>query len=326
MSTRSAGLDEAVTSLSAGARRWIGLHAAYLDSPAAHAELPVVPRVKALLQLAMLLRYWERCAPADPALTEVTSVVEQVWQRPDFPRLLTLDGRRARQFELMYAALAPVGAATDAPRAVLERLTDGSYLTPGRKPPFLHLEARFYADLAGVPHRFAPYEELYEASPLPRAATLPVADLDGCQVAHTVLYLSDFGLRDPRLPEEERGRALRVVERLTDHCVGLGDWDVVAKLLLAQYCLGADPLRTPSGVAGLRMLHAAQAADGAIPGRSATGRVPADATPVEYFRKSYKVTLVVALMTLVVTGGRTDEPALTTATATATATAIRETL
>ncbi|MFG2715762.1 DUF6895 family protein [Streptomyces goshikiensis] len=324
MSTRSAGLDEAVTSLSAGARRWVGLHAAYLDSPAAHAELPVTPRVKALLQLAMVRRYWERCAPADPSLAEVTGVVEHVWQRPDFPQLLTLDGRYARQFELMYAALAPAGAATGAPRPVLARLAAGNYLTPGRKPPFLHLEARFYADLAGAPHRFAPYEELYEASPLPRAATLPAADLDGCQVAHTLLYLSDFGLRDPGLPEGERARALRVVERLTDHCVALGDWDVAAKLLLAQYCLGADPPRTPSGAAALRMLAAAQAPDGAIPGRSAAERLPADATPVEYFRKSYKVTLVVALMTLFVTGGRTDEPALTAATATATA--IRETL
>ncbi|MFJ3921839.1 DUF6895 family protein [Streptomyces sp. NPDC090022] len=315
MSTRSAGLDEAVTSLSVGTRRWIGLHAAYLGSPAAHAELPVTPRVKALLQLAMLRRYWAERAPAEPALAEATGVVEHVWRSPDFPRLLTLDARYARQFELMYAALAPAGAATGVPRALLERLAAGSYLTPGRKPPFLHLEARFYADLAGARHRFAPYEDLYEASPIPRAATLPVADLDGCQVAHTVCYLSDFGLRDPRLPEEERERALRVVERLTDHCVGLGDWDVVAKLLLAQYCLGADPLRTPSGAAGLRMLGAAQAADGAIPGRSATDRAPADATPVAYFRKSYKVTLVVALMTLFVTGGRTGEPALTAAAA-----------
>ncbi|MFJ8163710.1 DUF6895 family protein [Streptomyces sp. NPDC096136] len=320
MSTRSAGLDEAVTRLSAGARRWTGLHAAYLDSPAAHAELPVVPRAKALLQLAMLRRYWEKCAPADPALAEVTRVVEQVWQRPDFTQLLTLDGGRARQFELMYAALAPTGSATGAPRALLDRLAADGYLVPGRKSPFVHLEARFYADLAGVEHKFAPYEELYEASPLPRAATLPVSDLDGCQVAHTLLYLTDFGLRDLLLPEEERDRALRVVERLTDHYAVLGDWDVVPKLLLAQYALGADPLRTPSGAAGLRMLVAAQAPDGAIPGRSADERVPADATPVEYFRKSYKVTLVVALMTLVVTGGRTKEPALTAATA------IRETL
>ncbi|MFJ8082364.1 DUF6895 family protein [Streptomyces sp. NPDC096205] len=315
MSTRPAGLDEAVTSLSAGAREWIRLHAAYLDSPAAHAELPVTPRVKALLQLATLRRQWERCAPGDPALAEVASVVEQAWRRPDFPRLLTLEARYAPQFELMYAALAPDGVPEDAPRAVLTRLASSGYLTPGRKPPFLHLEARFYADLAGAEHRFASYRELYEASPLPPAATLPVADLDGCRVAHTLFYLSDFGTRDPGLTEDERDRALRVVERLTDHFVRLDDWDIAAKLVLAQCCLGADPRRTPSGAAGLRMLASAQAADGSMPGRCAAERAPADATPVEYFRKAYKVTLIVALMTLTVTSGRAGELTTTGASA-----------
>lgn len=306
MSTRSAGLDEAVARLSAGARHWTRLHAGYLDSPAGHTELPVTPRVKALLQLALLCRYWRKVAPADAALAEVTSVVERAWQRADFPRLLILDPRYARQFELMYAALAPTGAATDVPRDVLARLTADGYLAPRRKPPYLHLEARFYADLAGADHRFASYQELYAESLPARAGTLPVADLDVCVVTHTVFYLSDFGFRDPGLTETARGRALRVVERLTDHCVGLGEWDLVGKLVLAQHCLGADPLATPSGAAGLRMLAEVQSPDGAIPGRSVIKRASADATPVEFFRKSYQATLVTALATLIVTSRRTD--------------------
>ncbi|MEU8677878.1 hypothetical protein [Streptomyces sp. NPDC048560] len=307
MSTRSPGLDEAVSRLSAGARHWIGLHARYLDSPAGHAELPVTPRVKALLQLALLRRYWETAAPADAALGEVTSVVGQAFRRADFPRLLTLDPRYARQFEMMYAALAPAGTASDAPRSVLDRLTADGYLAPRRKPPYLHLEARFYADVAGAEHRFASYEELYASSLLARATTLPVADLDVCVVTHTVFYLSDFGFRSPALTEGARVRALRVVERLTDHCVGLGEWDLVGKLVLAQYCLGADPSATTSGAAGLRMLAGVQSPDGAIPGRSVIKRAAADATPVEFFRKSYQATLVTALATLIITGGRADE-------------------
>jgi hypothetical protein len=308
MSTRSAGLDEAVARLSAGARHWIGQHARYLDSPAAHTDLPVTPRVKALLQLALLCRYWGKAAPADAALGEVTPVVERAWQRTDLPQLLTLDPRYARQFELMYAALAPAGAATEAPRAVLARLTADGYLAPRRKPPYLHLEARFYADLAGAEHQFASYEELYAASLPARATTLPVADLDVCVVTHTVFYLSDFGFRAPALTDEARGRALRVVERLTDHCVGLGEWDLVGKLVLAQYCLGVDPLVTPSGAAGLRMLAEVQSADGAIPGRSVIKRAAANATPVDFFRKSYQTTLVTVLATLIVMSGRADAP------------------
>ncbi|QNE78758.1 hypothetical protein F0344_32860 [Streptomyces finlayi] len=306
MSTRSAGLDETVARLSEGARHWIGRHARYLDSPAAHTELPVTPRVKALLQLALLRRCWGEAAPADAALTEVASVVEQAWQRVDFAHLLTLDRRYARQFELMYAALTPAGAVTDEPRTVLARLTADGYLAPRRKPPYLHLEARYYADLAGADHRFASYEDLYAASLLARATTLPVADLDVCVVTHTVFYLSDFGFRAPALTDEERGRALRVVERLTDHCVGLGEWDLVGKLVLAQFCLGADPLVTASGAAGLRMLARVQSADGAIPGRSVIKRAAADATPVDFFRKSYQTTVVTALATLIVTSGRAE--------------------
>ncbi|WP_328946155.1 hypothetical protein OG259_36620 [Streptomyces sp. NBC_00250] len=304
MSTRSVGLDEAVARLSMGARHWLARQAGYLDSPAGHAELPVTPRVKALLQLALLCRYWGKSVPAEAALGRATSIVERAWRRPEFPHLLTLDHRYARQFELMYAGLAPAGAVTDAPGAVLARLKGDGYLTARRKAPYLHLEARFYADLAGAEHEFAPYEELYAASLPARAATLPVADLDVCVVTHTVFYLSDFGFRDPGLTEDARAQALQVVERLTHHCLGLGEWDLVGKLVLAQYCLGADPLSTPSGAAGIRMLAEVQAPDGAIPGRSVVRRAPADATPVEYFRKSYQATLVTALTTLIVANGR----------------------
>ncbi|MFJ8659802.1 DUF6895 family protein [Streptomyces sp. NPDC093795] len=317
MSTRSAGLDEAVTSLSAGVRHWIGQHAGYLDSPAGRAELPVTPRVKALLQLALLRRHWGHAVPDDPALAGVADVVGRAWERPEFPQLLTLDRRYARQFELMYAALTPAGADTDAPRAVLARLTADGYLAPRRKSPYLHLEARYYADLAGVEHRFAPYRELYAASLPARAATLPSADLDVCVVTHTVFYLSDFGLRDPGLTEEARGQLLGVVERLTERCVGLGEWDLVGKLLLTQFCLGADPLSTPSGAAGFRMLAEVQTPGGAIPGRSVARRAPADATPVDFFRKSYQATLVTALATLIATSGGHRTGGLATAGASA---------
>ncbi|MEU5982769.1 hypothetical protein [Streptomyces sp. NPDC047434] len=304
MSTRSAGLDEAVTSLSAGSRQWLARHAGFLDSPAGRAELPVTPRVKALLQLALLCRYWEKAAPGDAGLGGPATLLERVWRQPEFPGLLTLDPRYARQFELMYAALAPAGTRSGAPRTVLARLSADGYLAPRRKPPYLHLEARFYADLAGAEHRFASYRELYADSLPARAGTLPAADLDVCVVTHTVFYLSDFGFRDPGLGEEAAERALRVVERLTDHCVRLGEWDLAGKLVLAQHCLGADPLGTPSGAAAVRMLAEVQAPDGAIPGRSVVRRAAADATAVERFRKSYQATLVTALATLVVADGR----------------------
>ncbi|MFE9424098.1 DUF6895 family protein [Kitasatospora sp. NPDC006697] len=297
MGTRSAGLDRAVlTRLSAGALDWISRHSAFLDTPSGIAELPVTPRVKALLQLAMLRRHWSLAAPAAPALAAVDAIVRRVWQRPEYAARLTDDPRYARQFQLMFAALAPAGSGDRLPAAVLAELSGTPFLTSRRKPPYLHLETRYYADLAGAAHRLAPYRELYEASALARHGSgLPVGELEVCNVTHTLFYLSDFGLRDPGLTERDRDRARRTVCRLTEKCAARGEWDLTGKLVLAQHCLGLDPLETPSGAAGLRLLAEAQTADGAIPGRSATDRAPGDPDGTAYFRRSYQSTVVAAL-------------------------------
>ncbi|MEU2068212.1 DUF6895 family protein [Streptomyces anulatus] len=313
----TAAAEETVAILSEGTGRWLGLHAGRLDSPAGRAELPVTPRVKALLQLALLCRCWRKAAPDDLALAPVLAVVERAWRRPDFPRLLTHSPDSARPFGLIWAALAPTGADTDVRRGVLDRLAADGYLTPHRKSPYLHLGTRFYAELAGIGHELASYEELYACSMLARADGMPVAELDVCEVTDTVFYLSDYGFRDTGLDAEARERALRVVERLTDHCVREDAWEYAAKLLLARHCLGSDPLRTPSGTAALGMLAGVRTPDGSIPGKTARRRAPASAAPQQYFRWAYQPTLVTALTTLLLTNGRRPHPMPTTAPPTA---------
>lgn len=292
-------------SLAAGALQWIRLHSGYLDSPSGRAELPVTPRVKALLQLAALRRSWERAAPADPGLAEVTATVEQVWRSPDHPALLIAEPRYAWQFRLMYGALAPPGLSDGPHRAVLAEVVAGGHLTPSRKSAFLHLETRYYAELAGVEHRLHSYPDLYRASRLARHRDgRPVTELDVCDVTHTVFHLSDFGFRDPGLSGDALEHARDRVRRLTEDCVRNGDWDLTAKLVLAQHCLGLDPLATPSGAAGLRLLAGVQSPGGAIPGRSSGDRADTAETTVEFFRKAYQSTLVTALTALTVAHGR----------------------
>jgi hypothetical protein len=293
--TRSAELD----GLSANASHWIRVNAGYLDSASGRAELPVTPRLKALLQLAQLRRHWAKARPADPGLGEVTALVERVWRRPELPGLLTADPRYARQFHLMYAALAPAPGGPH--RAALARLAADGYLTPRGKSPYLRLETRYYADLAGAAHRIESYRELYEAGPLARR-TATVADLDACVVTHTVFYLSDFGSRDPRLTSQARERTRQIVEELMELSVRRGQWELVGKLLLAQHCLGVHPEHTSSGAAGVRLLARAQRPDGAIPGRSSADRADEPATTVAFFRKAYQATLVTALASLIISG------------------------
>ncbi|GAA1394522.1 hypothetical protein GCM10009639_28710 [Kitasatospora putterlickiae] len=272
----------------------------------------MTPRVKALLQLALLRRAWAKAEPEDPDLAGVAATVDRVWRSPDHPRLLTAEPRYARQFQLMYGALAPAGLAAGGPhRAALAEATAGDFLTPRRKSPFLHLETRYYAELAGVPHRLADYPELYRISRLAaHTDERPIAELDVCNVTHTVFHLADFGFRAPGLDGADLAHARDRVHRLTEECVRRGEWDLTAKLVLAQYCLGLDPLSTPSGAAGLRLLAEVQTPDGALPGRSATDRAAADANPVAFFRASYQSTLVVALATVVLLHRAPAEPAL----------------
>ena len=305
-------IEDTVRSLSHGSRQWIRQHAGFLDSPSGRAELPLTPRVKALLQLALLCRCWAKADPRDPALAETAAVVEHAYQSPDFPYRTALDVRYSRQLQLMYGALAPAGVAVEARRAVLARLRSGGVLTVPPESPYMHLETRFFADMAGLDHRLGSYQDLYAASALAQAGETPASDLDSCNITLTVLYLSDFGLRDPGLAEPERRSAARVLERLTDHCVRNGDWDAIGKLLLAQHSLGLDPLSTESGVAGLRLLARIQTPDGAIPGRSAAEQASSTSTPLQFFRLSYQSTLVTAMAMVVLTALR---PALTEPTA-----------
>ncbi|WP_406208190.1 hypothetical protein OH807_36340 [Kitasatospora sp. NBC_01560] len=300
------------------------LHSGFLDSPSGRAELPPTPRVKALLQLALLSRSWARIAPADPGLAEIAGTVGQVWRDPGFVPLLAGEPRYAWQFRLAYGALAPAGL-TDGPhRTVLAELTAGGPLAPRRQSAFGSLETRYYADLAGLRHRLRSYRELYEEGRLARHGDgAPVDDLDVCDVTHTVFHLTDFGFRTPDPGDPDSlvltGPALEHARdrvcRLTEATVRRGEWDLTGKLVLAQHCLGLDPLRTRSGAAGLRMLAEVQAPGGAIPGRSPGDRADTAPTTVEYFRKAYQSTLVTALATLTVLhgrpggAGRTQEPA-----------------
>jgi hypothetical protein len=290
--------------LRAGSLGWVQRNAAYLDSPAGAEELPAVPRGKALLQLAGVYRGWSRVAPEDPGLAEVGAVLRRVWQCAELPEVFAAEPRYARQYTLMYCALAPT--ATGPSRDVLTRLAADGYLSAARRSPYLRLEIAYYADMAGIEHGGGSYRELHAASLLGgRAAALPATDAEACTIAHTIFYLCDYGMRAPDLDRAELERARRIVLELTAYYAGRDEWDNVAKFVLAQSCLGLDPSRTPAGEAGIRMLAAVQEASGAIPCAAVAALPGPEATPTQRFRKAYQTTLMTALMALMASCVRT---------------------
>lgn len=299
---RVSGSD--LASLRAGVLRWLHANAAYLDSPTARAELPTTPRVKAILQLGTLCRHWSRVRPADADLAEVTEFLDRIWPSPGFYRLVAADPKVARQFWLIYAAMAPAGRTGQLPGGVLERLTADDFLTSRTRSVSLCLTIRYYADIAGIAHNMISYPDLYRRTALAAyRGRQPATDLDVCDVTQTVFYLSDYGFRATGLTRTERDLALRTLGELTDYWAGHDEWELVVKLLLAQFCLGGDPVHTAAGTAAVTKLAQAQTASGAIPGRSPARRVAESAGQLEFFRKSYQTTLVTALMTLIVGAG-----------------------
>ncbi len=295
------GADDCLGQVSAGAREWIGANAGYLDSPAAKSELPVTPRVKALLQLGLLHHYWQRAWPDDGKLAGVTAIVERVWRDPQFPRLM--DDPGCAPYRLIYGALAPPAVTTGLHRDGLAQVV-GHLATRGRSP-FARMETRYLADLAGVSHPIESYPDIFRRSILgDEGPGTPLAEMDVCEVTHTIFYLTHFGARDPGLAPGDLARAQGVACDLAQHAARHDEWEQVAKLLLAQFCLGGDPAGTAAGQAGIRLLARAQMPDGAIPGPALARRAADSATPVQYFRKSYQSTLMTALMAVIISAGR----------------------
>ena len=293
-------MSDSLDVLLAGALRWVRGNSGYLDSDSGRAELPAMPRVKAILQLALLHYHWARIWPADEGRAGVTAFIDGMWQRPGFARLIAEDRRFAQTFGMMYAALVPAGSNRGVRESMLAKLAADGFLSPEGKSPYDCLATRYYADLAGVSHGFAPYLELYRSSPLgSRAALERPLELDVCNVTHTIFYLSHFGFRDSGLDYHGKNRALGILRTLTENCVAKDEWDLTGKLMLAQYCLGGDPLGTALGNEALGMIGQAQVPSGAIPGRSSAQRVPESASALEFFRKSYQTTVTMALMSLI---------------------------
>lgn len=313
-------MPSSLDQLSAGTLDWLGANLDHFDPYAADAGTPAHRQAKALLELALLCHCSARAGGAhDERLDGATALLRKLWQRPEFPRLFDTHPPSAPTYGLAYAALAPDGIDDTVCRATLGRLSPG-FLTPAGKSPLKRMEIRFYADKAGADHTMEPYAELVGQSPLVTLASpvpgsaekedvaagdvAPLTDSEGYSLTHAAFFLGDYGGTATGLAGGALAHARNLVRRMLDHCVRQDRWDLAAELVITQFILGLEPLRTPSGAAAVECLVRAQRSDGAIPGRSAALMASASAPAGEFFRKAYHTTLVTALMTLVLSSGR----------------------
>jgi hypothetical protein len=299
-------MPPALDRLSEGTLDWLGRNLDFFDPYSASARSATHRAVKAVLELALLCHCQSRPDARDDRLSKATALIRTLWQLPDFQRLIVGQPDHAHRYGLVYAALAPTGIDDRLCRATLMRLTADGYLSPAGGSPYQRLETRYYADKAGAEHGIEPYEELVPRSPLVRLAATaaprgaPLSVQDAYALTHSSFFVSDFGRRRPaRASTLERTDDL--ARRMLDHCVEHDRWDLVAELVMTRFCLGHDPLDTPSGVAAVACLARVQRPDGAIPARSAALVATAPISAAEFFAKAYHTTLVTALMSLMLT-------------------------
>jgi hypothetical protein len=258
---------------------------------------------KATIELALLNHFWARSRPADRRLEEVSHLLCEVWRDPGFREQIIALPHHAYVPERANAGLAPIGAPVR--RGALPRTPPRHEHAdlPAEHLAFLRLEARYYADLAGVAQSAVPYSELYRSTVLGSSVSASdISDDDAYLVAHIAFYLGDFGWRVPPLSPGDLDHAASVVAGLLERCGRRGhNWDLASELVLAQYCLGGDPLRTRGGRAAIAGLATAQLADGSLPGRAPARQPGLPAT--DGFRYRYHPTLVATLMAALVSAG-----------------------
>lgn len=323
-------MTSSLDQLSAGTLDWLGASLDHFDPFAADAGTATHQQAKAVLELALLCHCSARAGgPHDERLDGAAALLRKLWQRPELPRLFDAHPPSAPTYGLVYAALAPDGIDDTLCRATLARLAP-DFLSPAGKSPLKRMEIRFYADKAGADHTIEPYAELVGQSPLvtltaaaPGSAetgdvvtgdmvtgdmvtgdAAPLTNSEGYSLTHAAFFLGDYGRTATGLDGDRLAHARELVRRMLDHCVGQDRWDLAAELVITQFILGLEPLRTPSGAAAVECLVRAQRSDGAIPGRSAALIASRSAPAGEFFRKAYHTTLVTALMTLVLSSGR----------------------
>ncbi|WP_406055557.1 hypothetical protein OG462_07130 [Streptomyces sp. NBC_01077] len=305
--------------LSAGALDWLGGNLDLFDPFSAGARSATHGKAKAALELGLLCHRAVRPNDSSDPLSGAAALVRKLWQDPEFPRLFDDIPAYTSTYRLIYAALAPDGIDDTHCRAALA-LLGPDLLSPRGKSPYRRVEIRYYADKAGVRHGIEPYAELLPQSPLvghhtagptdaaSKDAVEPLTTPQAYALTHTAFYLGDFGRVAPGIVDGVLEHARDLVRRMLLHCVEHDRWDLAAELVLTQFVLGEDPLRTPSGAAAVECLVRAQRPDGAIPARSAALMASPSATvptPAgEFFRKAYHTTLVTALMASIVSSSR----------------------
>lgn len=285
----SAQLDKvaAMVSQSLG---WILRH---LHRFAVSPEAEVATRIKSLNELALVLPHWSRWAFAARASETLGPMVrrihEFVWTEASGGPLRELFHSLPQErlhFLYAYLNLRERGRTHPDMERLIASGLNLTYALSTEVTPFRDIERQALLYRGGLLPSEPDWRRLWAHTLLSSDCDSTwYSDADSYAATHTVLFLTDFGIRGIPLSAPDRGRVTRVLDELSVHYTRRGFWDLLGELLLCQHLLGERS--KISDLCTRRFLDVIDD-DGSVPATS-----PESArAPVDPFGARYHTTLV----------------------------------
>ncbi|MCZ1006196.1 DUF6895 family protein [Streptomyces lydicus] len=240
----------------------------HLIDPAEAATDRVLFARKALIETAFLVGLRARLAPEplEPDYAALLAQVEKITARPSYRELIARDETALLLYAGTYAALRLCGREDPEFRQVITQAAAGGYATVFERIPYRQLDLLHTLELCGVRHTLPAMDDVLPFTLLcnsPNVAKL--TDRDIYAITHTIFYATDFGLREPRWPQDfDPGTAVELLEALLVLTLGQENADLVGELLCCLLCLGVRD--SPEACRAWEFLTAVQEADGRVNG------------------------------------------------------------
>ncbi|MEJ8651407.1 hypothetical protein WKI65_25810 [Streptomyces sp. MS1.AVA.3] len=274
----------------------------HLIDPAEAATDRVLFARKALIETAFLVGLRARLdpEPLDGAYTALLDQVEDITARPSYRELIARDEAALLLYAGTYAALRLCGREDPEFRRVITQAAAGGYAAVFERIPYRQLDLLHTLELCGVPHMLPAMDDVLPFTLLCNSPNVvKLADRDIYAITHTIFYVTDFGLREPRWPRDfDPGTAVELLEALLVLTLGQENADLVGELLCCLLCLGVRD--SEEARRAWQFLTAVQEADGRVngpPGVVHPGLADGD-DAYRHWATGYHTTIVAALAAL----------------------------
>lgn len=224
---------------------------------------------KAYTELGLALRLVQRCSTL-AAYPEVQRLKE-AWLDNLKQRNFFFDTRRRIQLfphqTIACAVLKSFGEETEPIKQELQAVMDRNYMDRVERSAWEKLDMKYYTEAAGLNGVFPDYVKLYDSCMLRKLPSLSyIQKFDLYGLTHLLFHFSDFGNLDMRV---FFGSDYEDIQAYVDSSLALSlvqqDWDLLAELLISQYCMNKSFNELDRRSA--RALKNIQQTDGFIPGR-----------------------------------------------------------